>query len=182
MGYIICAINITLDGYFDHTQSLPDEHVHAHYAKILKKGTAILYGRKTFELMFYWRDLLHNKNMDPQNYAFAKTIDAIPKIVFSNTLQNTNWHTAQLANSTLLEVVNTLKKEKDAIVFIGSRSLMTQLLNQKLIDELHLCIHPMVSPSGRLLYEGLEHQFIFKQKLIKTLPAGHIILSLRPIY
>lgn len=182
MGNIICAINMTLDGYFDHTQSLADEHVHAHYADLLKNGTAILYGHKTFELMLYWKDVLQNKNLDPESYAFAKTIDAIPKIVFSNTLQNTNWPTAQLANSTILEVVKALKKEKDAIVYIGSRSLMIQLLELKLLDELQLCIHPMVSPTGRLLFEGLEHQFIFKQKIIKTLPAGHIILSLRPIY
>ncbi|MBD1430420.1 dihydrofolate reductase family protein [Sphingobacterium litopenaei] len=182
MGNIICAINMTIDGNFDHIQSLPDEHVHAYYANLLKKGTTILYGRKTYELMLYWKDVLKNKNSDFESYAFAKTIHAIRKIIFSNTLQSTNWSTAQLADSTLIETIKNLKEEKDALVYIGSRSLMLQLLALKLIDEIQLCIHPMVSPTGRLLFEGLENQIVFKQKLIKTLPGGHIVLSLLPIY
>ncbi|MGN0004209.1 MAG: dihydrofolate reductase family protein [Sphingobacterium composti] len=182
MGNIICAINMTLNGHFDHTQSLPDEHVHAHYADLLKKGTIILYGRKTFELMLYWKDVLNDINSDFESYAFAKTLDAIPKLVFSNTLQMTNWPTAQLADSSLLDNVIKLKSEENTTIYIGSRSLMIQLLELKLLDELQLCIHPLVSPAGRLLFEGIDHQITFKQKLIKTLPGGHIILSLYPIY
>ncbi|WP_149913726.1 dihydrofolate reductase family protein [Sphingobacterium cavernae] len=182
MGNIICAINMTIDGNFDHNQSLPDAHVHAHYTDLLKKGTTILYGRKTYELMLYWKDALKNKNSDFESYAFAKTIHAIRKIVFSNTLHTTDWSTAELASNTLLETVKNLKEEKDSLVYIGSRSLMIQLLALKLLDEIQLCIHPMVTPTRRLLFEGLEGQIVFKQKLIKTLPGGHIILSLRPIY
>lgn len=182
MGKVICAINMTLDGYFDHTNGLPDEYLHAYYAELLRRGSSILYGRKTFELMLYWKEVLILKNIDSKTYEFAKMIDAIPKIIFSTTLQNTNWSTAELAKISLIETTKNLKETKDAITYIGSRRLMIQLLESKLLDELVLCVHPVANPSGKLLFEDLENRIIFKQKSVKTLKGGHIVITLRPIY
>ena len=55
MRKVIAAINMTLDGFCDHTAIIPDEEIHQHYTELLSKGDAILYGRITYQLMEYWR-------------------------------------------------------------------------------------------------------------------------------
>ena len=68
MKKIIGAINMTIDGFCDHTAILPDEEIHQHYTDLLNDASTILYGRITYQLMEYWRTLVKNpsgeKSMD----------------------------------------------------------------------------------------------------------------------
>ena len=45
MRKLIAALNMTLDGFCDHTAGIPDEEIHQHYTELLGQGDAILYGR-----------------------------------------------------------------------------------------------------------------------------------------
>ena len=58
MKKVIAAINMTLDGVYDHTAGIPDEEIHQHYTELLGQGSVILYGRTTYQLMEFWRTLL----------------------------------------------------------------------------------------------------------------------------
>ena len=91
MGKIIAALNMTLDGVFDHTAGIPDEEIHQHYTELLDRGGAILYGRITYQLMEFWRTFLEHPDEDPSMNDFAGAIDRIPKIVFSHTLEKVDW-------------------------------------------------------------------------------------------
>ena len=52
MRKVIAAINMTLDGFCDHTAGLvADEELHNHYAELLNNAGVILYGRTTCQLM-----------------------------------------------------------------------------------------------------------------------------------
>ena len=90
MRKVIAAINMTLDGFCDHTAGLPDEEIHQHYTELLGQGDAILYGRTTYQLMEFWRTFLENPSEEKSMNDFAIAIDNIPKIVFSHTLKNVN--------------------------------------------------------------------------------------------
>ena len=89
MRKIIAAINMTLDGFCDHTVLLPDEEIHRHYTELLSDADAILYGRITYQLMQYWQALVKNPSGEKSMDDFAIAMDKIPKIVFSQTLKNT---------------------------------------------------------------------------------------------
>lgn len=180
MTKIIAALNMTLDGNCDHTAGIPDEEMHQHYTELLKQGDAILYGRTTYQLMEFWRTFLEKPSEEKTMNDFAQAIDKIPKIVFSHTLKNTDWETATLAKRELKEEVEALKKQSGAAVFIGSRSLIIQLLNLNLIDELQLCIHPVVTPGGLSLFENINDKKVFKLLKTKTFKSGAIILYYEP--
>jgi dihydrofolate reductase len=61
MRKVVAAINMTLDGYCDHTAGLSaDEELHDHYADLLSNAGVILYGRTTYQLMQFWQTLLKN--------------------------------------------------------------------------------------------------------------------------
>src|SRR5690606_29306311 len=132
MRKIIAALNMTLDGNCDHTAGIPDEDIHQHYTELLSEGDAILYGRTTYQLMEFWRQFLENPSEETSMNDFAIAIDKIPKIVFSHTLKNVDWDTATLAKRDLKDEFLKLKQQPGKAIFIGSRSLIIQLINLNL--------------------------------------------------
>ncbi len=168
MGKIIAALNITIDGFCDHTAGIADEDLHDHYTELLKQGDVILYGRKTFELMKFWQTLIQKPSGEKSMDDFARAIDQIPKIVFSTTLNNTGWDSAKLSNQTPEEVIKELKQKVSRDILIGSRSLIVELANLNLIEEYQLCIHPVVIGKGLPLFDNIKDRTVFK--LIKSKP------------
>ena len=152
MRKLIAGINMTLDGFCDHTAGIPDEEIHQHYAELLDNADVVLYGRITYQLMQYWQTLLKNPSGEKSMDDFAMAIDKILKIVFSHTLKNTEWESAKLSNKSLEEMVLELKQQPGRDILVGSRSLIIQLMNLNLIDEYQLCVHPVVAGSGLPLF------------------------------
>src|SRR5690606_20719728 len=176
MGKIIAALNMTLDGVCDHNAGMPDEEIHQYYTELLGRGDAILYGRTTYGLMEYWRTILENPSDEKSMNDFALAIDRIPKIVFSHTLKNLDWKSARIAKRDLEDEVLELKQKSGKDIFVGSRSLIIQLLNLNLINEFQLCIYPMVEGKGLQLFEGINDRIVFKLIKVKTFKSGALLL------
>lgn len=181
MRKIIAAFNMTLDGVSDHTAGLPDEEIHQHYTELLGQADAMLYGRTTYQLMEYWRTVLENPSDKKSMNDFAVAIDKIQKIVFSHTLKDADWHSARVSNQTLEKEVSALKQQPGKDILIGSRSLIIQLLNLGLIDELQLCIHPVVAGSGAMLFENIHDRKLLKLIRTKTFGGGGVLLYYQPV-
>ena len=180
MSKVIAAINMTIDGVCDHTAGLPDEEIHQHYAALLDSADIILYGRTTYQLMQYWQKLLKNPSGDKTADNFAIAIDKIPKIVFSHKLKNTDWDSAKLATKPLDDLVIELKQQPGKDIFVGSRSLIIQLMNLNLIDEYQLCIHPVVAGKGLQLFDNINDRTIFKLTKTKNFINGAVTLYYEP--
>jgi len=183
MRKVIAAINMTLDGFCDHTAGIPDEEIHQHYTELLNEGDAILYGRITYQLMEYWQPLVKNPSGEKTMDDFAMAIDKIPKIVFSHTLKNVEWKSAKLANRAIEKEVLELRQSRDGgsrDILVGSRSLIIQLMKLNLIDEYQLCVHPVVAGSGLPLFENINERIILKLIKAKTFSGGAITLYYEP--
>jgi dihydrofolate reductase len=176
MRKLIAEINMTLDGFCDHTAGIPDEEIHQHYAELLDNADVVLYGRITYQLMQYWQTLLKNPSGEKSMDDFAMAIDKILKIVFSHTLKNTEWESAKLSNKSLEEMVLELKQQPGRDILVASRSLIIQLMNLNLIDECQLCVHPVVAGSGLPLFENINERTILKLIKTKTFSSGAITL------
>src|SRR5262245_61583688 len=124
MRKLIAAINMTLDGFCDHTTMVADDEIHQHYNELLRSGGTLIYGRITYQLMeSYWPNVVKNPTGNKPVDEFAVLIDNLPKIVFSHTLKNVQWETARLAKKDIKEEVLELKKETGKDILVGSRSL-----------------------------------------------------------
>ncbi|RZK03924.1 MAG: dihydrofolate reductase [Flavobacterium sp.] len=181
MRKVIAATNITIDGVYDHTEGIADSEIHKHYAELLDNADIILYGRTTYQLMQYWQTLLTNPSGDKTADNFAVSIDKIQKIVFSHSLKNTDWYTAKLADKSLDDLVRELKQQPGKDIFVGSRSLIMQLMNLNLIDEYQLCIQPVVAGKGSLLFDNVSERKILKLTKTKNFTNGAIILYYEPV-
>jgi dihydrofolate reductase len=181
MGKVIAAINMTIDGICDHTAGIPDEDLHQHYTGLLDNAGVILYGRKTYLLMQFWQTLLKNPSGQKSMDDFALAIDRIPKIVFSQTLKNTEWDSAKLATKEIEKEVLELKQQLGKDILVGSRSLIIQLINLGLIDEFQICIHPLIEGKGLQLFDKIKDTTVFKLLNTKIFGSGAIVLYYEPI-
>ncbi len=182
MRKIIAAINMTLDGDCDHRAGVPDEEVHDHYTQLMQEGDAILYGRITYDLMRFWQTLLKEPSGEKSMDDFARAIDKIQKIVFTRTLDHVSWDSARIAQRELKEEVLALKQETGKPIFVGSRSLIIQLMKLGLVDELQLCIQPVISGGTLPLFENLKDRMILKLIRTKTFRGGAVILYYEPSF
>lgn len=175
MRKLIAAINLTIDGYCDHTAGIPDEAVHEHYTQLLHGAGLILYGRKTYQLMQYWQSVLAqptgNKSIDD----FALSIERIPKLVFSRTLSETGWNSAALAGQDLETTVWQLKQQTGGDILVGSPGMIAQLTDQHLVDEWQLCIHPVIAGTGLPLFRNISAPQQWQLVNTKIFPLGHVL-------
>ena len=181
MRKVIAAINMTLDGFCDHTAMIPDDEIHQHYSELLRSAGTILFGRITYQLMEYWKLIVKNPTGNQSVDEFAVTIDNISKIVFSHKLDNVEWKNAKLAKQDLKEEVLELKKSvngKD--ILIGSRSLIVSLTKLKLIDEYQICIQPVILGKGLPLFKDSNERVDLKLLQTKTFGCGAELLYYEP--
>lgn len=180
MRKVIGAINMTLDGICDHTVGIPDEELHQHYSELLDNAGVILYGRITYQLMQFWQTLVKNPSGQKSMDDFAVAIDKIPKIVFSQSLKNTEWNSAKLATKEIEKEIIELKQHSGKDILVGSRSLIIQLINLNLIDEFQICIHPMIEGKGLQLFDKIKDRTIFRLLKTKIFGSGAIVLYYEP--
>ena len=181
MRKVIAAINMTLDGYFDHTAMIADDELHQHYNDLLRNAGTIIYGRITYQLMeSYWPMIVKNPTGNKPTDEFAILIDNISKIVFSHTLENVSWKYAKLAKKDIKEEVLELRHQEGKDILAGSRSLIVTLLNLNLIDEFQICVQPIILGKGLPLLEDIRNRIDLKLLKTKTFNSGSIVLYYKP--
>ena len=175
MRKLIAAMNMTLDGFCDHTSMIADNELHEHYNELLSNAGTLLYGRITYQLMeSYWPTVIKNPTGNNPTDEFAVLIDNIEKIVFSQTLTNEDpviagWKNAQLAMKDFEQEVLELKQSdnpESKDILVGSPSLIVAALNLKLVDELQLCVQPIIAGKGLRLFKNISERIDLK--LLKT--------------
>jgi len=156
MRKLIYGINISIDGCCNHDAFRPVEEVYEHYIQLFDDVDQIIYGRKTYELMFpYWQEVLDEPGASPQELEFAKRITAINKFVFSKTLTSVGVN-AQLAKADLVTEINRLKQLPGKNISLGGVYLPSQLMALDLVDEYHFLVHPVLAGKGVNLFDYIE--------------------------
>src|SRR6202171_6212647 len=167
MRKLVAAINMTLDGFCDHTAMIADDEIHQHYNELLSNAGTLIYGRTTYQLMeSYWPSVVKNPTGNKPMDEFAVLIDNIEKIVFSRTLQDVSWNNTELKNEVIKEEILELKQQAGKNILVGSPSLIVALAQLELIDEYQLGVQPTLIGSGLPLFKNIKDRIDLK--LLKT--------------
>jgi len=190
MRKLIAAINMTLDGFCDHTAMFADDEIHQHYNELLSNADTLIYGRITYQLMeSYWPSVVKNPTGNKPIDEFAVLIDNISKIVFSRTLKNVDWKNTKLKKEIIKEEVLELKQSRSQSpvnnggsknILVGSPSLIVALTQLDLIDEYQLSVQPIVLGSGLPLFKNVKDRVNLKLLKTKTFGCGAVTLYYEP--
>jgi dihydrofolate reductase len=152
---------LTINGYFkglndDISWHLHGEEGNAFSEQQLQADNILLFGRKTYEMMYsFW---LSKMAFD----AFPKVAEGMnqsEKIVLSNSLTNTNWKNTSIISGHAMDQIGQLKSTSGKnITILGSGTVVTQLTDAGLIDEYQLMIDPLAIGKGTPLFENIHHQ------------------------
>ena len=181
MRKLIAAINMTLDGFCDHSAVIADDEIHQHYNELLSNADTLLYGRITYQLMeSYWPTVIKNPTGNKPTDEFAVIIDNISKIVFSHTLKNVDWKNTKLKKEVIKEEVLELKQQAGKNILVGSPSLIVALTQLDLIDEYQLCVQPIILGNGLPLFKNINDRINLKLLKTKIFGSGAITLYYEP--
>ena len=176
MRKVIFALNITIDGYCGHETGIADDELHEYFTGLLRESGVEIFGRNTYHLMYpYWHDVAVNQSETEVINEFARTFDAIPKIVFSTTLKNVEWNNTTLLHSNLREEIMKLKGQPGKNISIGALSIASQVAQWDLIDEYHFVVHPIIAGRGPRLFESVKDRTL---KLVESKMFGSGVVAL----
>jgi dihydrofolate reductase len=177
MRKITFSINITIDGYADHTSGIADDELHKFFADLLKDAGIVLLGRKTYEMMAsYWPHAREDPKSTKSEIEFADRYNGIEKVVFSKTLKSVNWNNTTLSKRDLIDEVQKMKKQNGKSISAGSLSIASALMEKNLIDEYWFLVHPVILGKGVHLFEGLNSRSNLSLIDTKVFGSGVVVL------
>jgi dihydrofolate reductase len=166
-GYIVGP-----DGKFD--WSMPDEELHLFHNEQVRALAGHLLGRRLYETMVYWE----TAGDDPSEIArdFAQVWQALPKVVFSRTLDSVEGANTRLAREDLRTELTTLQESVRGDVAVGGAGLAAEAARQDLIDEYRLFVYP-VAVGGGIPFFPRDHRV--DMELVETRTFSSRVVYLR---
>jgi dihydrofolate reductase len=181
MKKVTAGLFVSLDGVTESPEKwqLPyfNDEMGEAVGAAMAAADAMLLGRVTYqEFASYW------PGVSSEDQPFADYMNNSQKYVASRTLEGPlEWNNSTLIKGNLVEEIARLKRQPGKNIGItGSVTLVQSLLEQDLLDELGLMIHPVVVGSGKRLFE--EGGDPKKLKLVesKTFSTGVVHLTYQP--
>jgi dihydrofolate reductase len=179
---LIAFNSVTLDGYFagrdgdlSWAKGDMDAEFNAFVADNARSGGQLLFGRITYQLMeSYWPTPQAMQSAPP----VAERMNNLPKIVFSRTMEHASWNNTKLVKAGLADAIRKMKSESgDDMVILGSGSIVSQLTQDRLIDEYQFVLRPVVLGAGRTMFDGVNQKLPLRLTKTRTFSNGNVFLS-----
>jgi dihydrofolate reductase len=148
---LIYSMSVSVDGFIADRDgafgwTVPSEELFRFHLDRVRGLGSYLLGRRLYETMLVWEtdpSLRDNEDKD----AFADVWRALPKVVFSRTLDRVQGN-ARLAEAPLAKEVAAALDATDKDVEIGGAGLAAAAIELGLVDELRIFRHPVVVGGG----------------------------------
>jgi dihydrofolate reductase len=109
---------------------------------------------------------------------YARWTQRTPHYVLSTTLDKVNRDSAHLVRS-VSELRSLLEQPGNDVYVIGGAALISSLLNEDLIDELRLIVHPILLGGGKGPFADLKERKALKLVQSQEQRSGRIVLTYR---
>lgn len=148
---LIYSMSVSVDGFINDREgrfewTAPIEELFQFHLSQVSELGAYLLGRRLYETMRVWETDPSLRDSEPKD-AFADVWCALPKVVFSRTLDGVEGN-SRLANASVVEEVAAAVAATDKPISIGGAGLAAAAVELDLVDELRIFRHPVVVGNG----------------------------------
>jgi dihydrofolate reductase len=181
MGRLAVFNSVTLDGYFTGEngdlswayEGGDDPEFAAYTRSNARGGGALVLGRVTHDMMkSFWPTDAARQTM-PE---IAAAMNRYDKIVFSRTLDHSDWENTRVVNNDPVDEIRRIKLEDGRdLTILGSGSIVAQLAGAGLIDTFQFVVCPVALGAGRTLFEGLTNRVPLKLIGSRAFANGKIV-------
>ncbi|MFI1829648.1 dihydrofolate reductase family protein [Streptomyces sp. NPDC020412] len=183
MRKILASLFISLDGVVEAPDQwhFPyfDDDMGAAVGALLERSDTLLIGRKTYDSFAgAWPD---REAAGGEDYAFAKLLGDSRKIVLSRQKLDFHWRNSEQLEGDFASFVTALKQEPGKDISVsGSISVIRQLMDAGLLDELHLLVHPIAVRKGMRLFDEADTTIPLKLLTSRSFDSGVVYLVYGP--
>lgn len=158
-GKIIVWMQVSLDGRasgpdgaFDWPVVGPE--LSGYFLEGLRDAGLFVYGAEVYQGMAaYWPTADEQPGAADYQVEFARVWRPMPKLVFSHTLETTEWNTTVSAD---VEAIREFANQADGNTYVfGGPTIVGELIRRDLIDEHQVFVHPVVLGDGASLFPSL---------------------------
>ncbi len=151
MAKLVFGMNVSLDGYVDHTKFQPGPALFRHWIEQVRDLAGSVYGRSMYEIMRYWDE--DRPEWDAAEHEFAAVWRRHPKWVVSRSLKSVGPN-ATLVGEDIEAAIRGLKARLAGEISVSGPNLARSLTDLGLIDEYRLYFHPVVLGTGTPFFAG----------------------------
>jgi dihydrofolate reductase len=142
-------------------------------ARLIRDQDTVLLGRNMYD---EWSRYWPTSGEQP----FADFINSVKKYVVTSTPLTHAWGDAEAVSGPIADIVRDLKARPGGDIGVhGSIELAQSLLAAGLVDELQLAVGPVLDPTGRRLFERLDHWRRLELLNATPTPSGCVWLTYR---
>ena len=133
------------------------------------EADALLLGRRTYESFAgAWPE---------REGEFADKFNEMPKYLVSSTITDPDWNNTTRLEGNVVEAVRKLRDEFDGVIQVpGSRTLVQDLIEHDLVDQINLMIFPVVLGTGDKVFGEYGDKKTLKLVESKTVGEGVVVL------
>jgi dihydrofolate reductase len=187
MRKIVAALQISLDGFIEGPNGEIDwiDTWEDRFQLTPQIGAFVMGGGMYAGYEFYWRSILADpsgilpfsgKTATAGEVEYAMFADKTPHYVLSNTLQEVSWEITRVVHS--MEEIRDLKQQSgDDIHALGGAGFVGSLLNEGLVDEIRLLVHPVILGGGKALFKDVELRQSLRLVKSDARDSGHLLLT-----
>lgn len=172
---------VSLDGYIaDRRGDMSWAHQHdpewgEFVAGNASGGGELVFGRVTYEMM---ASAWGTPEGRARNRHVAERMTALPKLVFSRSLEAASWANTRLVRGSDIATETRRIKEEPGpdLVIMGSASIVAQLSDARLIDEYQVVLCPIVLGGGRTMFDGMRSPLRLAVTKMRSFTNGNVVL------
>ncbi len=178
---LIYSMGVSADGFIAGPEgeldwSVPDQELFRFHIQQTRELGVHLCGRHLYEAMVYWETVERGPTVGDPLLEFAGIWRALPKLVFSGTLDQVVGN-ATLLRTGVADEVAKLKAQPGRDLAVGGAGLAASLIKLDLIDEYRMFVNPVVLGGGTPFLPAIGRRLDLE--LIETRTFGARVVYLR---
>ncbi|MGW6448446.1 dihydrofolate reductase family protein [Lentzea sp. NPDC055074] len=180
MRKLTFGMSVSLDGYVaapgdDLSWGTPSDELFQFWSDRVAATGLALYGRRLWDGMSsHWPTADQQPGATPAAVEYAARWRAMPKVVFSSTLQEVDWNARLVAGDAVTEITR-LKAEDGGPMDVAGATLAAAAMRAGLIDEYLVVTHPVLVGGGKPFFTALDSWVNLDLAETRTFPGGVLL-------
>ncbi|HEX5402662.1 MAG TPA: dihydrofolate reductase family protein [Pseudonocardiaceae bacterium] len=175
------SMSVSMDGFIagpgdDISWTAPEPEVFDFHVEQTRRCAAHLCGRRLYETMLVWETAEQTMTGEAE-LEFARIWRAIPKVVFSSTLDSVVGNARLATDDTTTEINRLRDQQGDGMVDIGGATLAAAAIAEDLIDEYRMFVYPTIVGGGTPYFPPLAKSLDLR--LVESRTIGTKVVYLR---